>query len=131
MSCSMPNVPDCSVVAARMRLLGEIDDAQRMAGVGITTVNPVPEDRNVGEPGFLHDQELVHGTLEAAEHRLRFESLCIEKQDRGAHFIDADQPRIAHFLALPLVSLGSVSTKHAVDCSKQRRSSAPNWARPA
>ena len=53
---------------ADMSALVQIDDRQQMARIGIAAVNAVAENRHIGQPGFRHDEQFVHGARKTVEH---------------------------------------------------------------
>ena len=75
----------------RARTLVQVDDVQRVAGVRIPAVNAVAEDRHIGAAGLRQHQQLVHGALEAVEHRLGLVGRGVQEQDLPAHLVDRDQ----------------------------------------
>ncbi len=86
--------------------LVEIDDAQRVTGMGIAAVNAIPVNRHIGAPCFRDDEQLVDGALESIKHFLCFKCCRIDKEDLGPHLVDSDHAvRIAH--GRSLLTLGS------------------------
>ena len=81
-----------------MRALVQIENAEMMLRVGIAAVNAVAEDRHIGEAGFRHDEQFVHGSRKAVEHDLGRIGRGIEKQDFCPHLVDRDHPmvRVSH-----------------------------------
>ena len=75
---------------ADMSSLVEVDDAQEMAWIGIAAVDPVAEDRHVGEAGFRHHQQFVHRAWKIVEHDFRLVAGGIEEQDFRPHLVDRD-----------------------------------------
>ena len=75
-----------------MRAIFEIDDAEQMAGIWVTAMDSVAENRNVGGPSLGHHKQLVDGALKALECLFNFISFRIEKKYLGAHLVDADHP---------------------------------------
>jgi hypothetical protein len=74
-----------------MRALGEVDDAEQMAGIGIAAVDAVAEDRHIGEARLRHHQQFVHGAGKILEHDLGLVARRIEEQDLRPHLVDRDQ----------------------------------------
>ena len=56
----------CRSIVLRGALL-KIEHAEQMLWVGISAVDSVPKNRNVGAVGFRHHQQLVHRLFEAVE----------------------------------------------------------------
>jgi hypothetical protein len=74
-----------------VRALGEVDDAQEVAGIGIAAVDAVAEDRHIGKAGLRHHQQFVHRARKTLEHDLRLIAHGIEEQDLRPHLVDRDQ----------------------------------------
>ncbi len=88
---------------AEMLLFREVEDAQRMAGIGIATVDAVAIDRHIAEASFRHDKQFVHRALEAADLLADREGLRVEEKHFGAHLVDGNHPMVgfAHNFRLP------------------------------
>jgi len=73
-----------------MGALVQIEDAEVMLRIRIAAVNAVAEDGHIGEAGFRHHEQLMHGAREAIDHDFRRKVLRIEEQDFGADLIDGN-----------------------------------------
>ena len=82
------------------RALLKIEHAKQVLRVGISAVDAVPENRNIGAAGFRHHQQLVHGLFEAVENHFGLVSDRVQEQHLAALLVDRDQSaRAGHFLA--------------------------------
>ncbi len=54
--------------------LFEIEHAKQVLRIGISTMDAVSENRNIGSAGFRHHQQLVHGLFKAIESHFGFVS---------------------------------------------------------
>ena len=73
-----------------MRALVQVEHANEMLRVGIAAMNPIAEDRHIGEAGFRHHQQLVHGARKSVDHQFGLVRGGIEKQHFAAHLVDRD-----------------------------------------
>ncbi len=77
-----------------MRALMQIEHAELVLRIGIAAVNAVAEDRHIGQRrravGFRHDQQFMHGTLEAVDNDFGCVGLRVEEQNFRAHLVDGD-----------------------------------------
>src|ERR1035438_3396723 len=80
-----------------------------MAGIGISAVDAVAEDRHISQPGLRDHQQFVHGSLKTVQHGFRLVCVRIEKQDLAADLVDRDHAThaglICHRLAFVFLLL--------------------------
>ena len=72
------------------RALVQIEDAKMVLRVRIAAVDAITKDRHIGETGFRHDQELVHGARKAVDHGLGRIGLRIKEQDFRSYLVYRD-----------------------------------------